>query len=119
MMEWTNGHGRYVPTLGDGPINNLMPATAWWNQIIMTLNGMKITRKDIVLGAANKDGGAHVDQKLSPEYAALARDGAIGTFTYGAEGEFTVGTFRDAHLVSLRQMAFEVLNSPELRKLTI
>jgi hypothetical protein len=36
-----------------------------------------IRRKDIILGAANKDGGAHVDAELRPDYEQLAASGAL------------------------------------------
>jgi hypothetical protein len=64
-----------------------------------------MSRAVIALTAANKDGGAHVDTELPPEYATLdegvwvsSRDGRIG----------------DHHLLYLRQMGYEVLNSPKL-----
>lgn len=83
----------------------------------MVLVGVRITRKEIVLAAANKDGGAHVDQSLTSEYQALSSDGAVGAFVYETQGERIETPIQDAHLVSLRQMGYELLHSPMLLKL--
>jgi hypothetical protein len=60
------------------------------------------------------DGGTHVDNKLTPEYFALAKDGAAGTFVYSFDNQKVEELITNAHLVSLRQIGYELLNSPEL-----
>jgi hypothetical protein len=95
-----------------------VPAPDWWQQIVVVLNRTtRMARRDIVLAAANKDGGAHVDPKLTPEYEHLAADGAFGF--YRVEGEKGSMNFpaEDAHLVYLRQMGYELLDSPALANL--
>jgi hypothetical protein len=112
------GDARFLPMLGGGTVRNFVPISEWWNQVVYVLNPQtKLSRRKIVLSAANQDGGAHVDTALGADYEALARDGAL------AHIEFTFRTkswridLSNAHLVSLRQMAYELLNSPELRAL--
>ena len=73
--------------------------------------GFRLSRKNIVLTATNKDGGAHVDKKLTRAYETLAADGAVGSFGWKIEGVSQVFSITYAHLVSLRQMGFEVLRS--------
>lgn len=110
-----------------------LPAQEWWQQtVFVLLDGTRITRKDIALAAANKDGGAHVDPKLTSEYEAISKPGALFAFYHRAEGvslglggsvihtsvdgsdvQAVVGV-PDTHLVSLRQMGHELLHSPEL-----
>ena len=85
-------------------------ATEWWNEVVSTLSGNGYTRAKIILWAANKDGGAHVDAKVPEAYAELRASGALGFFQIGGV-QIPV---EDAHLTLLRTMAFEVLNSPEL-----
>lgn len=55
---------------------------------------------------------------LTPEYAALSAPGAPGdwVWTEGAEEKRVPVT--GAHLLYIRQMAYEVLASPALRRLT-
>lgn len=81
-----------------------------------------IRRKNIILGAVNKDGGAHVDAELAPDYEQLAASGALRMFEMEivlANGETVrLPPLKDAHLVFLRQMGHEVLQSPDLWTLT-
>jgi hypothetical protein len=118
MMRVGGGKSEFFPQLGDGPpVNQLVPISKWWDQIVMVLNSQRISRRDIVLAAANKDGGAHVDSKLSSEYEALAKDGAVGSFVYQTQGQRVEAPIQDAHLVSLKQLRYELLHSPDLLKL--
>jgi hypothetical protein len=73
-----------------------------------------------VLGAADKDGGAHVDAELAPDYATLATTGERGWWNYSPTNEpDNIQPVKEVHLVYLRQMGFEIMNSPELLALTI
>jgi hypothetical protein len=59
----------------------------WWHDPVLTdADGAAFSREDLVLLVANKDGGAHVDRTLPPEYAALTRNNSIGV-THGAVTE--------------------------------
>jgi len=118
MMKVGGDESSYFPQLGNGPINDSIPVSSWWDQVVMVLGKeQRITRKKIVLAAANKDGGAHVDKKLTKDYEALSKDGATGYILYISEGKPVEFPIENAHLVSLRQMAYEVLNSPDLAKI--
>ena len=115
MVVLNGDNAKYISQLGDGPTKEFIPVIKWWNQIVMVLEAKhQITRKDIVLAAANKDGGAHVDAKLTSEYAALAKDGAVGSFVYESAGNKSASPIEGAHLMSLRQMGYELLHSPQL-----
>lgn len=114
MMRIGGAGSKYFPQLGDGPpVSQFIPVSNWWDQVVMVLNGHRISRRQIVLTAANKDGGAHVDAMLSAEYEALAKAGAIGSFVYQTQGKRVEAPIHDAHLVSLRQLGYELLYSPE------
>lgn len=89
-------------------------AAEWWMESFAFLDGIDHTRKDLVLAAANKDGGAHVDLKLPASYRKLSTPGALG-LQWKSNGN-TVD-FDDVHLNCLRSMAFEVLSSKGLRRL--
>jgi hypothetical protein len=108
------------PCLNDGPPipPYHLKAEEWWNQIVFVLshgNDPRISRKDIVLVAANRDGGAHVDQNLTPQYESLKKAGGTWTyFDYKIGDEQKTFTFENIHQVLIRQMAYELLNSPAL-----
>jgi hypothetical protein len=64
----------YYPQLGNGypGFYQQIDMEKWWNQVVMILDFQRMTRRDIVLAAANKDGGAHVDSQLTKEYETLS-----------------------------------------------
>lgn len=120
MMRVGGGGSQYFPGLDQSPTRQFVPVSEWWNQVVFVLDpNTKLGRKDIVLTAANKDGGAHVDNALTKEYEALASDGALGEFIYVFHGETTTELISNAHCVAIRQMAYELLNSPQLIGLAI
>jgi hypothetical protein len=81
----------------------------WWNTVIFVYEGgRQLTRKDLVLAVSNQDGGAHVDPALNENYARLSRLNALGRFTSDETGMVPLG---DAELVSVRQIAHELLKS--------
>jgi hypothetical protein len=51
----------------------------WWNtKVIDDRQGHTLSRKDIVLNLANKEGGAHLDPELPKGYKAISRENSIG-----------------------------------------
>ena len=106
--------GRLRPNLGDDETWSI-PAKDWWSQVIFVLPpGTRITREQLVLTAANKDGGAHVDRKLTPEYERLAQDGVLVGYGFERGGEKITEPAREAHFVAIRTMAWELGHSTEL-----
>ncbi|MFD9668531.1 hypothetical protein ACFWAY_44330 [Rhodococcus sp. NPDC059968] len=108
---------RMQPLLGDQ--FHELAAQDWWStEPVFIHDGVTYTRKVIVLSAANKDGGAHVDAKLQSYYKVLqAGEYAIG-FTRethpGGNAPTPLGVTvypNNAHLALLRQFAHEMLES--------
>jgi hypothetical protein len=112
---------------------HLLSVEEWWNQTIyLIFEGKAYTRRDIVLTAANKDGGAHVADKLPALYAQLS-NGTAGTsvvstdtdgfsifqiqFVFG-DGQIEGKPVKNFQYADIRQMATELLSSPELLALT-
>lgn len=103
----------YKPILESAePQSLFVCAEAWWNQTLYRINEGDITRRNIVLGAANKDGGAHVDPSLTLEYEALCR--GILTISHQSAQRLTEFPLPNSHLADLRQMGHELLTSPDL-----
>jgi hypothetical protein len=115
MYYCNNTGGGYIPNLSNSFDINYLPFNSWWNQIVYVLSSdIRISRKRIILDAANKDGGAHVDLSLSDEYENLSKVGALGFFASYKENIIEERPIDNAHLVGIRQIAYELLNSPEL-----
>lgn len=94
----------------------LVPVEEWWEQPVHVFDGgaTRVSRKDIVLGAANKMGGAHRDPNLEGAFKRLAQDGAflrLGTRLGGVE---VMRALLDIYLTNLRDMAFEIAHSPDI-----
>jgi hypothetical protein len=104
----------YQPSLGGGPFREFIPLSKWWTQEVMVRHPVRLTRRKIVLAAANQDGGAHVDAQLDTEYQALASAGFAGTVTQQASGVSNSRPLERSHFICLRQIGYELLNSPEL-----
>ncbi len=102
------------PILGNGKFSKLFSANKWWNEVVMVQH-QSFSRKDIILSAANQDGGAHVDSKPSKKTNELKN--GIGTFTATVNGKKQTKQLVDHHFPMIRQFAYEVLNSPDLTKL--
>lgn len=97
-----------LPLLGKNKKTWSLLAEEWWqySTSVIIVPGICVSRKDIVLAAANKDGGTHVNKKYPEKYEYLNR----GFWRTGQkchnEHQFTL----------LRHFAFEVLNSEDLTK---
>lgn len=101
----------------DGGTKELVPITKWLNQIVCsTRSRIRVTRRDIILGATNKDGGAHVDLNLSVPYQVASGESPIGFFIK-KPGAAAQNPLEKTHWVSLRQMGYEILNSPDVQSL--
>lgn len=98
-----------------------IPFLEWWQgeRILQAT----FTRRDLVLWAANKDGGAHVDATLDDEYVRIVNGLGFGLTVIGTdEGEIpkkqqVTYDLLNLHFACLRQIAYEVLNSQDLTKL--
>lgn len=120
-LSMFNGMGRYsfgpkgaqyFPKLGNGMSRNSLPVEKWWEQVVFILDhDTWVCRRDVVLSAADKDGGAHVDATLTPYYKRLIESGDLGYFAddNGANKPIT-----GHHYVALRQIGYEVITSPDL-----
>lgn len=70
---------KYIAMLDDSGTQKHIPFEEWWNEIVFVdSNKGMLTRKDIILTAADQDGGAHVDPKLDETYARLSRQNSMG-----------------------------------------
>lgn len=111
----STGNHDYKPALDDSPTHDYVPVSKWWGQVVFIKHGVRLSRREIVLAAANQDGGAHVDAKLDPGYSALKAPGFAGAITQLVGGKVVeISALEDTHLMCLRQMGYELLTSPDL-----
>lgn len=90
---------------------------AWWDEDVFIRDGQVYSRMDVVLAAANKDGGAHVG---TPNSDLLAMKTGVWQQTRtDAQGNKTTAPEADVHFRMLRRFADELLSSPDLLALLL
>ena len=87
----------------------------WWDQPVFFRDKTLYTRKDVVLSAANKDGGAHVDIPDDKLWA-LKEAFWVRSVNY-ADSRNNLEPFVNNHYRMLRRFAEELLSSTELLEL--
>lgn len=113
------GWAEYTPKLHTARTKRLVSLNQWWRyETVYLLGSMLVSRRDLVLSAVNKDGGAHVDAKLNAEYEEVM-NGVGWKMTLNLPSEDKDIPFRNAHLAAIRQIGYEALNSPDLLKLAL
>lgn len=108
---------RMVPLLGEQFIQRSMDD--WWdNEPVFVHATEKFSRRVVILSAANKDGGAHVDKQLEAYYEVLCAGeyaiGITGNLQYKGPPPFPQGVTvfpKNAHLALIRQFAHETMCS--------
>lgn len=107
------------PRLGKEFAQTPLGIHQWWKEeVVFEHGGKSYSRSNVALVAANKDGGAHVDQALSAFYVSLAAaiPLAIGpsNLKYAGPEPFDqtkTHVAENTHFALLRQFAHEVLVS--------
>ena len=103
-MQFAEGGLKYVATFTEP--TSTSEFETYWNGIAIKEGADAHRRRDVILGVANQDGGAHIDPSLVETYARLSRDFANPwTVTIGGQP----GTvLHGPQLPIVRQCAFEV-----------
>jgi hypothetical protein len=106
-----------IPLLGN-KFRELSIEDWWRHEPVFIYNSQEYSRRSLILSAANKDGGAHVDDVLEKyyEYLCSGEDtiGIIGNLEYEGDPPFPQGVTiypKNAHLALIRQFAHETLVS--------
>lgn len=102
----------YTPVEQNAPT---ISATDWWDQPVFIRDERLITRNQVVLAAAHKDGGAHIDEP-DDDLRAIQEGFWVQT-QIGPNGETISKPMEDNHFRMLRRFAAELLDSGELKGL--
>lgn len=118
---------RYIALLDEVPMKTIpqVDFDTWWNKVVFVDRQRRsLTRKELVLTAADQDGGAHVDPNLDQPYADLSRSNSLAWFSSSGG---SAQQMDDPTRVAIRQVAHEILKSlkvgytkkPDLRGLAV
>lgn len=94
----------------------LKTVSEWWEEQVW-MQESTLTRKDIVLVAANKEGGAHVEA-IAPQKVQELRKGLPQIKSVKING-VEVGSPDNYHFILIRQFAHELLSSESLTSLAV
>lgn len=91
--------------------SNKISFESWWDKNIVfdDKKNKPLTRKNLILTAANEDGGAHIDPKLNQAYAALSKLNSLA-WACNINGE-DKNIESNPVFASIRQIAHEVLKT--------
>lgn len=87
-------------------------AIDWWNQFVFIRDGRLFSRRQIILSAAHKDGGAHVD--YPDDDLRAVQEGFWIRTRIERDGKAISEPMENNHFRILRRFADELLNSKEL-----
>ena len=97
----------YAPVGDTKGAQNLLTTEKWLGEPIFKTGSITFTRLKLIKVIADKEGGAHLDPSIDPEYYEIARaNGAGWTFFLGDGQEIPLG---DPFPAMLRQLCYEVL----------
>jgi hypothetical protein len=99
--------------------NESIPFSSWWEEPVLKLNkeGETVSRRQIILTAADKDGAAHIDAIKPVWYNTLEAGLRLRAIVETADGRRLGIIFQNANLAALRQIGHELLTSEELTAL--
>lgn len=119
VIDMGKGKFGYGPNLEDfhPDKSRVLPVEEWWNQVVWVISPKsRLTRKRLVLSAANQDGGTHVDSQLNKHYEKLV-SADLGSISVTMGGVGFRWPIKNMHLVAIRTIGNELLKSPELLNL--
>ncbi len=106
----------FKPKLGRADKFRQVQAPDWWkNEPVFVVDHSKATRRDVVLWSSNPE-GTPAAADASPLFPLLVKAKFTGLRGHSQGGFQQVVPLVEAHAAALRQMAHEILNSPELKK---
>lgn len=73
--------GSYRPRLeffNENGNEKLLDFSDWWNEIVLANDNGSFSRRDVILGVSDKEGGAHVDDRVSLEQRKMIKENGLG-----------------------------------------
>lgn len=112
------GRPRFKPAFGSSRHFRQVQAPDWWkNEPVFILDHSRITRKDLTLWAVSRGRELPPGEKPPQAYERLRQGRAVYLRLLLPNGVPVEAPIEDAQPAALRQVAHEVINSAELRKL--
>lgn len=117
VHDGKGGEAKYWPLCDERyfktPVEHfvLLAFDAWWNEYVFCNEQYKLSRQDLVMAVANKDGGAHYDDKVDERYDQFRKTWSGGSSLKGIHSGESRGYDNVPVRPAIRQIAHEILHS--------
>jgi hypothetical protein len=117
VKDGVGGEAKYWPLCNEEyfpmPKNKkYLPFEIWWDkEVIFKSKKSTLTRKDLILSVANKDGGAHFDNKVQKKYDDFRHSWSGGSTLIGISSGEKRGYDNIPTYPAIRQIAYELLKT--------
>jgi hypothetical protein len=117
VNDGAGGEAKYWPLCDEryfpAPKQNFRFVTfdEWWSERVFENHKSYLTRKDLVLSIANKDGGAHFDTEVDERYDDFRKSWSGGSSLVGRRSGMKRGYDNIPIYPAIRQVGYELLNS--------
>ena len=117
VTDGKGGEAKYWPLCNEKYFSmpeesNYLEFEEWWGaERIFSSSQSSLTRKDLVLSVANKDGGAHFDSKVQKKYDDFRYAWSGGSTLVGITSGKARGYDNIPTYPAIRQIAYELLKS--------
>lgn len=98
--------------------SRLLPFHDWWTEVVFRNDNQYLTRGDLVLAIANKDGGAHVDSQVDLHYDEFRQTWSGGTTLVGIDSGAQRGYDNIPTFPAIRQITHEILHTVAIEMVT-
>ena len=88
-----------------------IPFDDWWEECVCENHRSALTRRDLVLAVANKDGGSHFDAKVEERYDDFRKSWSGGSSLVGRRSRLKRGYDNIPIYPATRQICYELLCS--------
>lgn len=105
---WPLCDERYFPSPRD---RSFLSFNDWWDEEVFRNESFSLSRRDLVLGVVNKDGGAHFDTKVEQRYDDFRKSWSGGSSLAGRNAGHVRGYDNMPVYPAVRQIAYELLHS--------
>ncbi len=117
VKDGVGGEAKYWPLCDERYFEkpqecNELKFSEWWEkEVVFRSNEHSLTRKDIILSVANKDGGAHFDSEVEEKYDAFRHSWSGGSTLVGINSGIRRGYDNVPTFPAIRQIAYELLST--------
>lgn len=106
---WPLCDERYFPC--DESKWKYMSFNNWWGEDVFKDNNFSLTREDLVLAIANKDGGAHFDSEVEERYDNFRHNWSGGSTLVGNKSGVKRGYDNIPIYPAIRQIGYELIKT--------